>query len=156
MKNSQKRVLIIFALTIFCVALGYYLQSINYEQVYTHTFYIPIILACIWWQKKGIMLSLFFGINVLVAHAFFHPETSITNDLLRSAIFIVIAIFVAQISLSEKNKSILLEKKIEEVTNKSKELSKKNLELEKWYTITVGRELKMAELKKQIQDSEIK
>jgi hypothetical protein len=156
MAGSQKRILIVSVLTVFCISLSYYLQSINYEQVYTHIFYIPIILACIWWQKKGIMLSLFFGINILAAHTIFQPETSVANDLLRSAIFIIIAIFVAQISASEKNKSILLKKENEEVKNKSRELFEKNIELEKWYTATVGRELKMAELKKQIQDNEIK
>jgi hypothetical protein len=169
MLNNQKKSLVVLTLVIFCGLISYYLQSIGYGTVYSHLFYIPIILSCIWWQKRGIVVATLLGIIILLLHFMLRSETPIFDDLFRSIIFIIIALLVSKISLLEKNKGDLLKQEIEEVKDKSKKLSELNIELgnsqksllaktaelEKWYELTIDRELKMVDLKKQIDEKNL-
>ncbi len=65
--------------------------------VYTHFFYIPIILAGIWYHRKAIYLALFLGachifIGFLLAGEF------VPSTLVRAFMFLVVAIVVAYLS----------------------------------------------------------
>jgi hypothetical protein len=88
-------------------------------------------------------------------------------QLINIIFFSPIAYLLIKASRSEIRKSEILEEKVSERTkdlqasNQALEQSKRIAEdrakeLEKWYSLTVGRELKMAELKNQIKDLEQK
>ena len=53
-----------------CVALAFYVGFIRGEEiVYTHFFYIPVILAGMWYHKKAVYAALFLSIvHILVTH----------------------------------------------------------------------------------------
>ncbi len=36
--------------------------------VFTHFFYIPIILASLWWPRKGIVVALFLAVVLIGSH----------------------------------------------------------------------------------------
>jgi hypothetical protein len=167
-KILNKKILIISFLIAVCLSISYYIQSIGYEQVYTHLFYIPIILSCIWWQRKGIIIASFLGILIVILGFLLRPDATVLYNILRASVFVIIAELVSRISISEKNARNLLRHESEkanvcstdvsgknlELEIKQKELISKNEELEKINRLMLDRELKMIEMKKRIEELE--
>lgn len=70
LKAESNRLLILLFTIAVCVALTFYLSFIRIEEiVYTHFFYIPIILAGMWYHKKAVYVALLLGtIYILAKH----------------------------------------------------------------------------------------
>ena len=121
-----------------------------YAIIKRELFGIKIILAQI--------LVFAMGIALLVL-LFLVEDFSI--KILTSVIFSFFCIFgyflIESVSKEAKHKTIL-EQRVEERTSQlnesKKDAEQKAKELERWYKLTVGRELKMAELKKKIREME--
>jgi len=102
------------------------------------------------------------SIIALIGSQFFFVE-NITNVVLIMATLISSAVFglwlVGSVKKEVKSKETL-EKNVLDRTKEleqSKKISEERAaELEKWYKLTIGRELKMAELKKQVEELEDK
>ena len=76
------------------------------ESVYTHLFYIPIILAGILYHKKAVYVAIFLGlVHVLANYSLYHEFTY--SPFLRAAIFIIIAYTIGTIA---ENKDVILNK----------------------------------------------
>ncbi|HDQ03918.1 MAG TPA: hypothetical protein ENN23_05020 [Deltaproteobacteria bacterium] len=60
------------------------------EAIFTHLFYIPIILASIWWGRKGILAPLFLATLILLSHALFLKGVPFVDDVIRAVMFIII------------------------------------------------------------------
>ena len=58
--------------------------------IFTHLFYIPIILASIWWGKKGVFVAVFLGVLILTSHALFLKGMPFVDDIIRAIMFVVI------------------------------------------------------------------
>ena len=72
--GMKKQILILSFASLFCVLLAPYLASHGTTIVYTHLFYIPIILAGIWYKKKAVYLALLLGaVYVFVTLFFIYP-----------------------------------------------------------------------------------
>ena len=121
---QKKRIIIILILIIFSIVLSFFAQRDGFGAVYTHLYYMPIILACAWWQKKGVALAFGFGIFLLTLHLFLRSDTPIFNDILRSLIFIVIAVFVTKLSQKEILYKTSLEKMIKDSQEDNEYLNK--------------------------------
>ncbi|MGA1790991.1 MAG: PAS domain S-box protein [bacterium] len=85
---------------IMAVLLGFALVSMYHFHWLAHTFtisihifYIPIILACIWWRRKGILVALFLSTNLLLSHIFkeLHP-----GEILTSVMFVAVALLISE------------------------------------------------------------
>lgn len=89
-------------LIFFYSILTYYFHFIlNIEIVFTHLFYIPIILAAIWWKRKGILVAVYLALLLIISTILSgKTEDILINDILRSVIFIFVSIVV--IILSER------------------------------------------------------
>ncbi|MEG3056368.1 MAG: hypothetical protein RQM90_09960 [Methanoculleus sp.] len=100
--TEQQRVTIFAALLIVSVFLTYYFHAVlTLGTVFSHFFYIPIILAALWWEKKSILVAIFLGALVVVSSLFYRPDILTLNDYGRALMFVVIALVVA--SLSEQS-----------------------------------------------------
>ncbi len=162
--TTPKRIVIISVLVLLCVALASYLQSIDIETVYTHIFYIPIVISCIWWERKGIIIAVLLGVSLIVLHMIFMVEIAVFNDLLRVMVFIIVAILVSEISCLEKVKGSLLDKEIKKSQANSEKIAEekrrlkasylglalKNNELEEKHDLLESKDQKIAELEKQL------
>jgi hypothetical protein len=59
-QNEKRKLAIMGALLLGACCLTYYCHVvIKTGTVFTHSFYIPIILASLWWPRKGIVVALF-------------------------------------------------------------------------------------------------
>jgi PAS domain S-box-containing protein len=101
LKKEKIKTILIFSLIIICCILTYYFHTIlNVGTVFSHFFYIPIILSSLWWKKKGLWVAFFLSIFFLFSHEFLKEYSNHVNDYLRTIMFIVIGFIVA--ILSEK------------------------------------------------------
>jgi len=114
--NGEYKIVIIAILLICACFFTYYFHFIlNTEIVFTHFFYIPIILSVLWWRKSGLLVALFLGMLILFSHFFWLGEaTEITSDIIRAVMFIVVAL--TTFVLNEKRR------KAEERLRQKKEL----------------------------------
>ena len=101
--TEHQRVAIIMVLLAVSIFLTYYFHAIlMLGTVFSHFFYIPIILTALWWEKRSILVAIFLGGLVVVSSLLYRPEILTLNDYGRALMFVVIAFVVA--SLSEQLK----------------------------------------------------
>ena len=100
-QKGKYKFIVIAALLGICCFLTYYGHVVLLtEVVFTHFFYIPIILASVWWRRKGLVVAIFLASLLIFSHFIVGMETKIISDLIRAFMFLVVA-FVSAI-LSER------------------------------------------------------
>jgi len=93
-KNLFQRALIgglvflAFVLTYYCHAVG------RTSVVFTHLFYIPIVLAAVCWGKKSMVVPVILGLMLLCSHAVFLKGIPYAEDMIRAAMFIVVGFVI--------------------------------------------------------------
>lgn len=99
-KNDKERFyknivnfLIVLFFIICCFLIFYSHIVIKTDRVFTHFFYIPIILSIIYWKRKGLILS-FALIGVLFSSYFFDDYSLIQYDILRAVNVIAVSLLV--------------------------------------------------------------
>ena len=93
---TGSKVGIMACLMVACGFLTYYYHAVMASGViFTHLFYIPIVLAGIWWRKRGIYVSLLLGFILIVSHLLFMKEVPLADDLIRAIMFVVVSSVVA-------------------------------------------------------------
>ena len=120
---EQIKYLILFVAVLACVILDSYVTFIiGKEIVYTHFFYIPFILAGIWYYRKAVYVALFLGavhvLTTFIANGF---GIVTLEALQRAAIFFVVAYVVGFVSEKHAQSLLLEEKKRTEALRKSEE-----------------------------------
>ncbi len=98
-KSDRYKKITVIGLAFFCMVLALVINLYyGIETVYTHFFYLPIILTGLWFKKKTFLLAGFFGITHIVINylnvGYFEYST-----LIRAAIFIIVAAMVSALSL---------------------------------------------------------
>jgi len=97
------------ALLTICLLATYYFHFIlEAEVVFTHLFYMPIILAGLWWSRKGIAVAIFLAVMLPISHVMSPLETPIVADMARAIMFVVVSTAIA--ILNEKR--LILEAKL--------------------------------------------
>jgi len=95
MKYHQKNAVLGFLLT-FCLLATYYFHFIlKIEIIFTHLFYVPIILASLWWSRKGITVAVFLALLLLVSHIISPLESLTATDMARAFMFVVVGTVVS-------------------------------------------------------------
>jgi len=89
-KNIYKSGLMGILLLVACILSYYYHAILGTGVIFTHLFYIPIILASIWWGKKGIFVAIFLAGLILASHVLFLKGVPFVDDIIRALMFIVI------------------------------------------------------------------
>lgn len=87
----QKGILVI--LILLCAGMVYYFTFVKkIHFVYTHFFYIPIVLAGFFWGKKSVWSAVLLGVFLIIPYIFLHLSFCLfIKDILRVVMFIVIA-----------------------------------------------------------------
>jgi PAS domain S-box-containing protein len=84
-------------LTGSCLITYYFHVVLKTAEVFTHFFYIPIILASLWWKRRGLVVAFFLAGFLIFSDLFFRAEVVTFTDYLRAFMFIVISFIVGQL-----------------------------------------------------------
>ncbi|MDN7023624.1 PAS domain S-box protein [Methanoculleus sp. FWC-SCC1] len=97
--TENVRILIIGVLLGVSAFLTYYFHVVlSLGVVFSHFFYIPIILAAVWWGRKGIIVALFLGGLVVASHVLLRTDPGTFNDYGRAVMLVVVAFVIAWLS----------------------------------------------------------
>ena len=106
-KESYKIIIMLILLSISVFLTYFFHFVLGSGTIFTHIFYFPIILAAIWWKRKGLIIPLFLAF-ILILSYFLAPNINYPfyEDVFRIFIFIAVAIVVVVLS-KRSNKKIL-------------------------------------------------
>ena len=80
-------------------------QTLHLNHYFTHIYYIPALVAAIWWKKRGIAAPIILAIMLVSSRVYFHDRYIIDGDILRLimlfAVFILVVILREHISQTE-------------------------------------------------------
>lgn len=94
--DNTARGLMMAILLLTAGLLAYYSHAVLVKDViFTHLFYIPIVLACLWWKRKGIFVALALGIYLVISHLIFINEFPLIYDIIRAVMFLIVSTVVA-------------------------------------------------------------
>jgi len=99
-RENHIRLAIVTCLIAGAIGLTFYFHGlIGSDAVFTHLFYIPIILSTLWWKVRGLITPIFMATILILSHWLFRPLDSFTHDLLRAAMFMLVAVIVIRLSI---------------------------------------------------------
>ena len=140
-KGEKSKIAVIAVLLACCCFMTYYFHIVlKTGTVFTHFFYIPIILASVWWKRKGLLVAVFLSVWLILSHFYIRENIETISDLLRAFMFIVVSFIAAILSerIARANENIKKEKNFSEniittvpdsliVVNKDLRIKKANL-----------------------------
>ena len=96
--QRKAKILVMIVLLFVSCFLTYFFHVIfKIEIVFTHFFYIPIILSCFWWKRKGLVVSIFlavFYISITIWLVSFE-EMHFIEYMLRGLMFLLIGVVIS-------------------------------------------------------------
>jgi len=126
-QRKAKISVMIVLLFISCFLTYFFHFIFKIEIIFTHFFYIPIILSCFWWKKKGLVVPIFLAVFYIsfASWAVSFEEMHFIEHTLRGLIFLLIGVVI----------SLLTEKifKIQEVLKGSEEKYREAYNLVNFY-----------------------
>lgn len=97
-EDKYKLLIIAFFFAVACVLVYYFHVVLGRENVFSHFFYIPIVLACIWWKRKGLIVAVFLSGYLILSHIFYCPDPTGAGDYIRAVMFIAVGVAVTLLS----------------------------------------------------------
>lgn len=102
--RARGRLLILIGVLLLCCIVSWVMNNINsLEKVYTHLFYIPVILAGTWFRKKAFILSILLGSIHIFMEDIMIRQFSYVPLVRVSGMFLVTLVVVL---LAEKNEKL--------------------------------------------------
>ena len=93
--RRRYRFLLMAVLLTACFALTYYFHVfLKDESLFSHFFYVPIILSALWWQERGLIISVILALLLIMSHHFFRDFSITFNDYLRAFMFISVSVII--------------------------------------------------------------
>ena len=96
-KADYNRFILLVIIAAGIVLTLYVNVVLGINAVYTHFYYVPIILAGVWYYRKAIYLALFLGVSHILI-GFLLTGSIVPSTLVRAFMFLVVAIVVAYLS----------------------------------------------------------
>jgi len=98
-KRMNKEVLVVgISMLVACAATLYCHFIVGSDILSPHLYYLPIMLAAIWWERRGWFVSTFACAFLLAAHLISGVEAPLTADLARGATFLLVGGVAAELS----------------------------------------------------------
>jgi len=93
-QNREKYKILIMVILLgisFCITYYFY-SVLHIDAVFTHFFYIPVILSALWWKRKGLLVAVFLATMLAFSNIFVSDYVTIGKDFFRAGFLIVVAI----------------------------------------------------------------
>ena len=97
-EGKYKIIVMALLLAVACFLTYYFHVVLGTGVIFTHFFYIPIILASLWWKRKGLLVAIFLAAVIIFSHFFVRVGELTTNDYFRALMFIVVSLVVVMLS----------------------------------------------------------
>jgi PAS domain S-box-containing protein len=110
--DERTKILTLIILAVICISLEILMHIyLGISIGYTHFFYVLLVLAAIWYQKKAVVLAIILAITH-IAIGYFIIGESIWALALRGAMFVIVTLLVAILSeeLEVSRKQLVREK----------------------------------------------
>jgi two-component sensor histidine kinase len=139
-QKGTYKISVMVSLFVGCCLLTYYFHAIlGIGTIFTHFFYIPIILSALWWKKKGLPVAVLLAVLLILSSNFLKREMPNYNDYPRAVMFISIAVVVAILSEMRTQAEEALQKARDEleirVRRRTREITKTNEKLLREITV---------------------
>ncbi len=96
--REQYNKLLLAAIILACIVVTLYVNLVmGINAVYTHLFYIPIILAGIWYHKRAVLVAIFLGL-AHISISYYVAGYIVPDSFIRASIFLVVSIVVGTLS----------------------------------------------------------
>jgi signal transduction histidine kinase len=133
--TNAGRWVLIALLTVFAFGLTFYFHAVlGIGTIVSHFYYIPILLSCLWWQRKGIWIAAFLVTYLLTSHHLLIPHATDISVYIRAFMLMVIAVVVAglseRISATENQLRSAHDELEKRVVERTAQLAEANRELE--------------------------
>jgi len=69
-KEKQKITLVAILLAGSCFLTYYFHEILETGTFFTHLFYVPIIVASVWWKRKALAVAIFLALFLIFSHHF--------------------------------------------------------------------------------------
>ena len=112
--DERMKILTLIILAVICISLEVLMHLyLGVSIGYTHFFYVLLVLAAIWYQKKAVVLAVILAITHITVGYFIAGE-SIWAPTLRGAMFVIVTLLVAILSeeLEGARKQLVREKEL--------------------------------------------
>jgi PAS domain S-box-containing protein len=78
-----------------CCMITYYFHVVlGIGAVFSHLFYIPIILAALWWREKGLFVAIFLAALLVLSHLFMRHDVTTLYDYIRAPMLIIVSVTI--------------------------------------------------------------
>jgi len=111
--NHQKAILLALLILICALATFYSHFIVHREVAFSHLFYIPVVLAGLWWGRRGAWVAVLLGVLLLASHYLSGLNTPPWEDLLRSLMILAVGLTVGIL----REYSLRAEEALREETN---------------------------------------
>jgi len=99
----NKRTFVVGILTLVaCAATLYFHGVAGTDIIFPQLYYLPVILAAIWWERRSWFLTAFLCAFLLASHVISGIEVSITSDLVRGATFLLVGGVAVELSRARR------------------------------------------------------
>ena len=120
------KLIVIIILSIISIILLFYFEGILRTSIlYSHFFYFPIILSCLWWKKKGLIVPACLA-GLLILGPIFMGSYILSIDsidnIFRAFLLIIIGFVVAMLSENISKTQSKLTEAMEELKRSNEEL----------------------------------
>ncbi len=96
---ARYKPIIITILVLICLSFIIIFYGIlHVTTVFTHFFYVPIIMASLWWGRRGIAVAVILSLSLIAAHLLMKQYYTTIDDYVRVLMFIIISVVVALLS----------------------------------------------------------
>ncbi|MBN2456921.1 MAG: PAS domain-containing protein [Sedimentisphaerales bacterium] len=77
-----------------CSLTFYFHGVLGKETVFTHFFYIPIVLACLWWKRKGLIVAILSSASLVLSHILLRGSLAVSENYVRAVMFVAFGFVV--------------------------------------------------------------
>ncbi|MBN2322808.1 MAG: PAS domain S-box protein [Spirochaetes bacterium] len=115
------QVAVVLSLIVLSGGVGFFFHSVlKTDIIYTHFIYIPIVVAGMWWGRKGIYVAFALAAMIITYHLLGIAKCPVWHDLIRMLFFIIVSLCISRLrrlavhgqhalALSERKYQLLVE-----------------------------------------------
>jgi len=112
--NLYIKITVTALIILLCIVIVYYAHFVLHSStLFTHFFYIPIVLASFWWGRKGIWVSVFMGVLIIATHLFSAMNVLYIYNILRAVMFVIIAYIIGTL----REQSLNTQRRLQDTKN---------------------------------------